>query len=47
MDARELTAEMAQALIERVEVSDYNRVHVIFKFRDEYAAIRQYAGVVA
>ncbi|MDR1560480.1 MAG: hypothetical protein LBS84_12480 [Clostridiales bacterium] len=23
---------MAQALIERVEVSDYNKVHIIFKF---------------
>ena len=38
-NAKELTAEMAQALVERVEVSGYNQVHIIFKFRDEYAAI--------
>ncbi|GHU87726.1 resolvase [Clostridia bacterium] len=44
-DAHELTAEMAQALVERVEVSDYNKVHIIFKFRDEYAAISEYAEV--
>jgi hypothetical protein len=41
MDAKEFTAEMAQALIERVEVSDYNKIHIIFKFRDEYAAIAE------
>jgi DNA invertase Pin-like site-specific DNA recombinase len=45
MDARELTAEMAQALIERVEVSNRNRVSVTFKFRDEFAAISEYAEV--
>jgi DNA invertase Pin-like site-specific DNA recombinase len=44
MDAQELTAEMAQALIERVEVSDYNKVHIIFKFRDEYATIAEVAA---
>jgi hypothetical protein len=42
-DAKELTAEMAQALVERVEVSDYNKIHIIFKFRDEYAAIAEVA----
>jgi hypothetical protein len=42
-DARELTAEMAQALVERVEVSGYNKVCIIFKFRDEYAAIAEVA----
>jgi hypothetical protein len=42
-DAKEFTAEMAQALLERVEVSDLNRVTVRFKFRDEYAAICGYA----
>ncbi|GHV33401.1 resolvase [Clostridia bacterium] len=44
MDAKELTAEMAQALVERVEVSDYNKVHIIFKFRDEYKAIAEVAA---
>jgi DNA invertase Pin-like site-specific DNA recombinase len=46
MDAKELTAEMAQALIERVEVSNRNRVSITFKFRDEYAAISRYAEAV-
>jgi DNA invertase Pin-like site-specific DNA recombinase/phosphoglycolate phosphatase-like HAD superfamily hydrolase len=44
MDAKELTAQMAKALIERVEVSDYNKVHIIFKFRDEYTAIAEVAA---
>jgi hypothetical protein len=44
MDAEELTAEMAQALIERVEIGNYNRVDVVFKFRDELAAICEYSG---
>jgi DNA invertase Pin-like site-specific DNA recombinase len=47
LDAKELTAEMAQALVERVEVSDYNKIHIIFKFRDEYAAIAEVARRVA
>jgi DNA invertase Pin-like site-specific DNA recombinase len=47
MDANELTAEMAQALVERVEVSDYNRVYIIFKFRDEYEAIAETAREAA
>jgi hypothetical protein len=45
MDAKEFTSEMAQALIERVEVSNRNRVTVRFKFRDEYAAIQNYTEV--
>jgi hypothetical protein len=45
MDAKEFSADMAKALIERVEVSDRDRVTVFFKFRDEYAAISEYAGV--
>jgi DNA invertase Pin-like site-specific DNA recombinase len=45
MDERELTRDMAHALIERVEVSERNRVTVFFKFRDEYAAINDYAEV--
>jgi DNA invertase Pin-like site-specific DNA recombinase len=47
MDAKEFSADMANALIERVEVSDYNKVTVTFKFRDELAAIQQYAEVAA
>jgi DNA invertase Pin-like site-specific DNA recombinase len=43
MDAKELTAEMAHALIERVDVSNRTRVTVTFKFRDELTAIRHYA----
>jgi hypothetical protein len=34
-----LTREMVQALVERVEVSDLNRVSVTFKFRDELEAL--------
>jgi hypothetical protein len=45
MDAQELTAEMAQAMIERVDVHDRDKVTVTFKFRDEYAAIREYMEV--
>jgi hypothetical protein len=44
-DAKEFTAEMAQALIERVEVSNRNHVKVCFKFRDEYMAIQSSAEV--
>ena len=43
MDAKELTAEMTQALIECVEVSSRDRVSVTLKFRDEFAAICQYS----
>jgi DNA invertase Pin-like site-specific DNA recombinase len=43
IDAKELTADMAKALIERVEVSNRNRVEVKFKFRDELAAIHKFA----
>lgn len=44
MDSQELTAEMAQAMIERVKVSSRNKVEVIFKFRDEYKAINEYTN---
>jgi hypothetical protein len=44
MDEGELSAEMAQALIERVEVSERNRVRVILKFRDELAAVSEYSN---
>jgi hypothetical protein len=39
MDVSELTVEMVQAMVERVEVSDFNRVSVMFKFRDEYDSL--------
>jgi DNA invertase Pin-like site-specific DNA recombinase len=45
MDEKELTAEMAHALIERVEISNRNRVSITFKFRDEFAAISEYSEV--
>ena len=32
---KKLTLEMVQAMVERVEVSDLDRVSVTFKFRDE------------
>jgi len=35
MDEKKLTLEMVQAMVERVEVSDLDRVSVTFKFRDE------------
>ena len=44
-EAKEFTAEMAQALIERVEVSNRDSVKVTFKFRDEYAAIKDHTEV--
>ena len=44
MDAKELSADMAKALIERVEVSNRNRVNIIFKFTDELAAICEYSN---
>jgi hypothetical protein len=37
---------MVQALIERVEISNRDHVEVICKFRDEYAAVSEYAGVI-
>jgi DNA invertase Pin-like site-specific DNA recombinase len=43
MEDKELTSEMARAMIERVVVSDRDKVTVRFKFRDEYAAVSQYA----
>ena len=44
MDSKELTAEMVQALVERVVIKSYNRVDVLFKFRDEFAAISEYSN---
>jgi len=42
IDNEELTAEMAQALIQRVVISNRNMVEVVFRFRDEFAAINNY-----
>jgi DNA invertase Pin-like site-specific DNA recombinase len=42
---QELTAELAQNMIERVEVSDYNKVAITFKFRDEYEEVIKLAEV--
>jgi len=47
MNSKELNYDIAHALIERVVVSDRDKVEVIFKFRDEYAAICEYSGVTA
>jgi len=41
MDAKELTSEMAQMLVERVDVSNYDNVAITFKFRDEFAEVKQ------
>ena len=43
MDAKELTAEMAQSLIERVEISNRNCVSITFKYRNELMAICKYS----
>jgi DNA invertase Pin-like site-specific DNA recombinase len=52
MELQELTAEMAQILVERVEVGSSNvkldsgsNVEVFFKFRDEFTAMSKYAEV--
>ncbi|MCL2774414.1 MAG: recombinase family protein [Oscillospiraceae bacterium] len=41
---RNLSAQMVSALIERIEVMDYNRVKVYFKYRDELNYILSYIG---
>lgn len=35
-NAKELTRDMAQALLERVEVYEDRRIHIIYRFRNEY-----------
>ena len=35
-DANILTREMAETLLEKVELYDDRRLHIIFKFRDDY-----------
>ena len=44
MDAKELTADMVQALIERVEINGRDNITVVFKFRNEYKAVIEYTG---
>jgi isocitrate/isopropylmalate dehydrogenase len=42
---QELTAELAQSMIERVEVSERDKVMITFKFRDEYEEVIKLAEV--
>ncbi len=35
-NAKELTRDMAQALLERVEIYENRRIHIIYRFRNEY-----------
>ena len=35
-DAKELTREMALALLEKVEIYEDKRIHIKFRFRNEY-----------
>jgi len=44
MDEKSLTREMGQALVERVEVSDLDKVNVTFKFRDELKSLIMEVG---
>jgi hypothetical protein len=39
---KEISREMATELIERIEISDKNKVHIAFKFRDEFEEIRRF-----
>jgi hypothetical protein len=42
MEAKELSSEMSQALIESITISNRTSVDIRFKFRDEYTAINTY-----
>jgi DNA invertase Pin-like site-specific DNA recombinase len=44
MDARELTAEMARALVVRIIIKNRNCVEICFNFKDEYEAVCGYSG---
>jgi len=46
IDSNVFTAEMAQAMIERVTVSDRDRVTIRFKFRDEMLEICEYSRIM-
>lgn len=39
---RHLSAQMVSALVERIEVIDYNKIKVVFKYRDELKFIMSY-----
>lgn len=43
-DARELTREMAVELLEKVELFGDKRIHIIFRFRDEYEHLMSQIG---
>jgi DNA invertase Pin-like site-specific DNA recombinase len=47
MDDKELSHDMAKSLIQRIEISDRNKVTIVFKFRDEFMAIKKYVEGVA
>jgi len=36
-DCKELTADMAKVLVERIDVHEGHKIEVVFKFRDEYS----------
>jgi len=42
--SKELTPDMAQSLIERVEVGNDSNIHVVFKFADEFMALQAMIG---
>jgi hypothetical protein len=41
-NSKEISREMATELIERIEISDKNKVHITFKFRDEFEEIQRF-----
>ena len=41
---RYLSAQMVSALVERIEVADYNKITIRFKYRDELDFLLAYAG---
>jgi DNA invertase Pin-like site-specific DNA recombinase len=40
---KKISREMAIALIEKIEISDKNKVHITFKFRDEFGEILRFS----
>ncbi len=44
---RELTRKLAVALIERIEVYEGKRIHILFRFQVEYDSVRILAGNTA
>lgn len=43
-DPKELTREMAEALIQRIEIGENQQVSIIFRYRDEYRALTDAIG---